>query len=380
MVLLDYLKWRNDVSFSVSPFNDVDNVILSYLSYMDFGELFSEQNMIYSIEETFKLFCEKHSLEEVRENKIFIERAPLLLEDMVLGDRFRGTKIGYYKEDFEKETVKQFAAVVFILPDGRNYVSFRGTDSTITGWKEDFLMSCSSDTEGAKEAVTYLNDVSKLLEGDLMIGGHSKGGNFAMYAASFCDEIIKERIIKVYNNDGPGFRDEIINSEEYKKALPKICSIVPQTSIIGQLLSNEAKQKTIKSNTNGIFQHDAMTWEVEKDKFVDCELDDFSKFVKSALGTWLEELDDETRESVVSTVFSMIEDTGAETFGELSDSLFKNAEIIIKGLVNLPKEKRDELMSALGSLVQISSKNIFDKIPKIQFSNPFSVDQIGNVE
>ena len=241
-------------------------------------------------------------------------------------------------------------------------------------------MSCSSDTEGAKEAVTYLNDVSKLLEGDLMIGGHSKGGNFAMYAASFCDEIIKERIIKVYNNDGPGFRDEIINSEEYKKALPKICSIVPQTSIIGQLLSNEAKQKTIKSNANGIFQHDAMTWEVEKDRFVDCELDDFSKFVKSALGTWLEELDDETRESVVSTVFSMIEDTGAETFGELSDSLFKNAEVIIKGLVNLPKEKRDELMSALGSLVQISSKNIFDKIPKIQFSNPFSVDQIGNAE
>jgi len=380
MVLLDYLKWRNDVSFSVSPFNDVDNVILSYLSYMDFGELFSEQNRIYTIEETFKLFCEKHSLEEVRENKIFIERAPLLLEDMVIGDRFRGTKIGYYKEDFEKETVKQFAAVVFILPDGRNYVSFRGTDSTITGWKEDFLMSCSSDTEGAKEAVTYLNDVSKLLEGDLMIGGHSKGGNFAMYAASFCDEIIKERIIKVYNNDGPGFRDEIINSEEYKKALPKICCIVPQTSIIGQLLSNEAKQKTIKSNANGIFQHDAMTWEVEKDRFVDCELDDFSKFVKSALGTWLEELDDETRESVVSTVFSMIEDTGAETFGELSDSLFKNAEVIIKGLVNLPKEKRDELMSALGSLVQISSKNIFDKIPKIQFSNPFSVDQIGNAE
>ena len=380
MVLLDYLKWRNDVSFSVSPFNDVDNVILSYLSYMDFGELFSEQNMIYSIEKVFKLFCEKHSLEEVRENKIFIERAPLLLEDMVLGDRFRGTKIGYYKEDFEKETVKQFAAVVFILPDGRNYVSFRGTDSTITGWKEDFLMSCSSDTEGAKEAVTYLNDVSKLLEGDLMIGGHSKGGNFAMYAASFCDEIIKEHIIKVYNNDGPGFRDEIINSEEYKKALPKICCIVPQTSIIGQLLSNEAKQKTIKSNANGIFQHDAMTWEVEKDRFVDCELDDFSKFVKSALGTWLEELDDETRESVVSTVFSMIEDTGAETFGELSDSLFKNAEVIIKGLVNLPKEKRDELMSAFGSLVQISSKNIFDKIPKIQFSNPFSVDQIGNAE
>jgi hypothetical protein len=380
MLLLDYLKWRNDVSFSVSDFNDVDNVILSCLAYMDFGELFSEQNRTYSIEEVFKLFCEKHSLEELKENKMFIERVPLLLEDMVLGDRFKGTKIGYYREDFEKESVKQFAAVVFILPDGRNYISFRGTDSTITGWKEDFLMSCSSDTEGAKEAVTYLNEVSNFLEGDLMIGGHSKGGNFAMYASCFCDESVKERIIKVYNNDGPGFRDEIINTDEYKKALPKICSIVPQTSMIGQLLSNEAEQIVIKSNATGIFQHDAMTWEVEKDKFVDSELDDFSKFVNSALGTWLEELDNETRESVVSTVFTMIEDTGAETFKELGASLFKNAELIIKGLVNLPKEKRDELMTALGSLVQISSKNIFDKIPKIQFSNPFSADQIGNAE
>ena len=118
MVLLDYLKWRNDVSFSVSPFNDVDNVILSYLSYMDFGELFSEQNMIYSIEKVFKLFCEKHSLEEVRENKIFIERAPLLLEDMVLGDRFRGTKIGYYKEDFEKDLLPNVESAHVLTEDG----------------------------------------------------------------------------------------------------------------------------------------------------------------------------------------------------------------------------------------------------------------------
>ena len=357
MVLLDYLKWRNDVSLSVASFNDIDNVILSCLSYIDFGELFSEHNRMYSIEDVFKIFCEKHSFEKVRETKEFIERVPLLLEDMVVGD---------------KETIKQFAAVVFILPDGTNYVSFRGTDSTITGWKEDFLMSCSSDTEGAKEAVCYLNDVAYFIEGDLILGGHSKGGNFAMYASIFCDEEVKDRIVKVYNNDGPGFRDEIINTDEYKRAIPKICNIIPQTSIIGQLLSNDGQIKTIKSNAIGIFQHDAMTWEVTKDKFVYCELDDFSKFIKASLGTWLEELDDETRQSVVSTVFSMIEETETETFKEFGDSLFKNSKIILKELVNLPKEKREELMTAMGSLAQISGRAVFDKIPKIQLNNPFS--------
>ena len=372
MALLDYLKWRNDVSFDVSSFNDVDNVILSCLAYTDFGELFSEHNKIYSIEETFKLFCEKHSLQEVRESKQFLERVPLLFEDMVVGDRYKGTRIGYYKDVLEKETIKQFAAVVFFLPDGTNYIAFRGTDSTITGWKEDFLMSCSSDTEGAKEAVAYLNDVAKNIDGDLILGGHSKGGNFAMYASIFCDEEVKERITKVYNNDGPGFRDEIIYTDEYKKAVPKICNIIPQTSIIGQLLSNYGKYTIIKSNATGIFQHDALTWEPTKDRFISSELDDFSKFVKVALGTWLKELDDETRQSVVSTVFSMIEETEAETFKEFGDSLFKNSKIILKELVNLPKEKREELMTAMGSLAQISGKAVFDKIPKIQLNNPFS--------
>ena len=150
MELLDYLKWRNDVSLSVSSFNDVDNVILSYISYIDFGKLFPERGKIYSIEEIFEAYCEKYSLDEVKENGQFTARAPLLLEQMVKGERFKGTRIGYYKDVLDKEMVKQFCAVTFFLPDGTNYIAFRGTDSTITGWKEDFLMSCMSDSEGAK--------------------------------------------------------------------------------------------------------------------------------------------------------------------------------------------------------------------------------------
>ena len=365
MELMDYIEWRNDVSFRAAPFNEIDNVILSYLVYADFGELLHEPKRHVSIETCLKRFCEKHDMAEVRESKHFIERAPLLLEEMVRGARFRGTKVVHFREVFDKEKVQQFAALVFLLPDGTKYVSFRGTDLSITGWKEDFLMSFTAETEGAKEAVSYLNEVAACVEGDLILGGHSKGGNFAMFAAAFCDDAVKERILKVYNNDGPGFREEIVRSAAYRELLPKITNIVPQTSIIGRLLSNEAAHTVVKSTAAGIFQHDVTTWEVTKDKFVRAEPDAFSDFVEKSLGTWLETMDDEARKSLVETVFSMIEMTEAETFAEFGENLFKNTGFIIKGLGRLPKEKRSELTAALGGLAEAGRATVLDKMPKL---------------
>ena len=365
MELFDYLKWRNDVSLRAAPFNEIDNVLLSYLAYADFGELLQEEKRHVSIETCLKRFCEKHDLANVRESKHFIERAPLLLEEMVRGARFRGTKVAHFREVFDKEKVQQFAALVFLLPDGTKYISFRGTDSSITGWKEDFLMSITAETEGAKEAVSYLNDVAASVDGDFILGGHSKGGNFAMYAAAFCEDAVKGRIRKVYNNDGPGFREEIVRSAAYRELLPKITNIVPQTSIIGHLLSNEAAHTVVKSAAAGIFQHDVTTWEVTKDKFVRAEPDAFSDFVEKSLGTWLETMDDEARKSLVETVFSMIEMTEAETFAEFGENLFKNTGRIMKGLGRLPKEKRSELTAALGGLAEAGRATVLDKIPKI---------------
>lgn len=365
MELMDYIEWRNDVSFRAAPFNEIDNVLLSYLAYADFGELLHEPKRHVSIETCLKRFCEKHDLANVRDSKHFIERAPLLLEEMVRGARFRGTKVVHFREVFDKEKVQQFAALVFLLPDGTRYVSFRGTDLSITGWKEDFLMSFTAETEGAKEAVSYINDVAASVDGDFILGGHSKGGNFAMYAAAFCEDAVKGRIRKVYNNDGPGFREEIVRSAAYRALLPKITNIVPQTSIIGRLLSNEAAHTVVKSTAAGIFQHDVTTWEVTKDKFVRAEPDAFSDFVEKSLGTWLETMDDEARKSLVETVFSMIEMTEAETFAEFGENLFKNTGLIIKGLGRLPKEKRSELTAALGGLAEAGRATVLDKIPKI---------------
>ena len=362
MELLDYLQWRNDVPLSVFPFNEVDNVIFSYLSYIDFRDLREDWNGFFDLKELFQDFCEKHSLEEIQTTGEFTERAPLLLQEMMAGERFSATKVGYYAEDFDKNQVKQFAALVFLLPDGRNYISFRGTDKTITGWKEDFLMSCRTETAGAKEAVAYFNKIAPVLEGELILGGHSKGGNFAMYAAAFCEAEYKERIVHVYNNDGPGFREEVIQSPEFQELLPKIITIAPQSSIIGQLLSNPAEQHVIHSTAKGILQHDAMTWEAEKDTLVSSELDELSEYTKTTLGSWLESMDDETRESLCTTAFSLIESTKSETFIEFSGNLMKNMETIWKEMGKLPEEKKKEIMNALSNLMESSKQAAVSQI------------------
>ena len=362
MELLDYLQWRNDVPLSVSPFNEVDNVIFSYLSYIDFRDLKEDWKGFFDLKDLFRDFCEKHSLEEIETTGEFTERAPLLLKEMMEGERFSATKAGYSAEDFDKDKVKQFAALVFLLPDGRNYISFRGTDKTIIGWKEDFLMSCQSETAGAKEAVAYFNKIAPVLEGELILGGHSKGGNFAMYAAAFCEAEYKERIVQVYNNDGPGFREEVIQTPEFQEILPKISTIAPQSSIIGQLLSNPAKQHVIHSTAKGILQHDAMTWEAEKDSLVSSELDELSEYTKTTLGSWLESMDDETRESLCTTAFSLIESTKSETFIEFSGNLMKNMETIWKEMGKLPEDKKKEIRDALANLMESSKKSALQQM------------------
>ena len=345
MELLDYLAWRNDVPLSISPFNEVDNVIFSYLSYIDFRDLKEDWKGFFDLRDLFRDFCEKHSLEEIETTGEFTERAPLLLKEMMEGERFSATKVGYYAEDFDKD-----------------YISFRGTDKTITGWKEDFLMSCQSETAGAKEAVEYFNKTAPVLEGELILGGHSKGGNFAMYAAAFCEAEYKERIVQVYNNDGPGFREEVIQSPEFHEILPKISTVAPQSSIIGQLLSNPAKQHVIHSTAKGILQHDAMTWEAEKDSLVSSELDELSEYTKTTLGSWLESMDDETRESLCTTAFSLIESTKSETFIEFSGNLMKNMETIWKEMGKLPEEKKKEIMNALSNLMESSKQAAVSQI------------------
>ena len=63
----EYLDWRGDVPFSLDPFNDVDNLILSELAYTDFEGIVPPlgSGESISLREAYAAFYQRHTREEI---------------------------------------------------------------------------------------------------------------------------------------------------------------------------------------------------------------------------------------------------------------------------------------------------------------------------
>lgn len=348
--IIDYLEWRGDIPFSLDPFNEVDNLILSMLAYAHFDEIVPSSGPAVSLAVVHREFFARHNRDELLKSNAVTDKASLLMDYMVTGARFESMKLGGYINEIDDGKAAQISAVIFYLPDDSVYIAYRGTDNSLTGWREDFNLSFLNETAGQQRAIDYLNEMIPHTEGTIRVGGHSKGGNFAVYAASFCEH--PGRIETIYSNDGPGFRDEILKTPEYRDSISKTVCIIPDTSIIGLLLSSEAEKTVIKSTALGIAQHDAFSWSVQRNRFERAELSETGKIIDQMMDSWIEKMDDEVRCSFTETVFSIFEATGKDTFHEISQGKLKNAELILSALLKLPKEKQKELLRLSGQLVQ----------------------------
>lgn len=356
--IFDYLDWRGDVPFSVDPFNEADNLILSELAYTKFGSIVPSDGTEISLQDAFRAFFSQHTREELLAEKSFTAKAPLLMEGMLSGSRFRDLTISRYVDEFDQQEGLQLSAVTFALPIGCRYIAFRGTDGTLVGWKEDFDISFLPETAGQKRAVQYLNQVGACSKEALIVGGHSKGGNLAIYASAFCNPDIQDRILIVFSNDGPGFRQEIIDSEGYSRIVGKTIQIVPDTSVIGQLLSSLSPRRVIKSSASGILQHDGFTWQVQRNHFEEAPMSSSGELIGQTLGGWLEQMDDKTRESFTDTVFSLFESTGNDTFSEISSQKLKSTGAIVSAGLGMPKDKAQELLRIIGQLGRSGGKTV----------------------
>ena len=206
----------------------------------------------------------------------------------------------------------QFAAVEIDTSDGTAFISFRGTDDTIIGWKEDFNLSYMT-VPSENEATLYLKDVTEGREETVRIGGHSKGGHLAIYAAMTADPEISSRIEKVYSFDGPGFNHEAMESEKFRSVQPKIIKIIPETSIIGRLLENSTEPVVVKSTELGIMQHDPKSWQLEGKRFETCaSTDKISDAFDETMSIWLGEMSFDDRKVFVDELFSVFEASGCE--------------------------------------------------------------------
>lgn len=349
--IFDYLKWRGDVPFSADPFNEADGLVLAMLAYTDFDGILNDSFRTLSVRSADRRYFETHSRIEAYRSDSHQLRSPLLMEGMLSGERFGDVKFTKYLDAISADKGMQISAFTCLLNDGSAYVSFRGTDNTVIGWKEDFNMSYLPDTEGQQAAVRYLDGVAARVKGPLRVGGHSKGGNFAVYAAAFCSKEVQDRILKVYTYDGPGFRDEVMSREPFGRILPKVVSIVPDTSVVGMLLTSSAKHMVVKSSEKGLAQHDALTWQLERNRFVVTELTPTGELIRDAQKDWLSKIDDESREAFVNTLFTLFESTGMDTFNEMKENRLKTAERVFYTLKDLPRERQKELLVILEELL-----------------------------
>ena len=351
--VFDYLHWRCDVPFSAAPFNDVDNLILSELVYADFGGVVPDDGRALSLAEARDRFFALHERAEIeaRTAYSYTAPAPFLMDDMLAGARFRDLRLCAYEALTDKDNAVQFAAVTFLLPDGTAYVAYRGTDGTVVGWKEDMILSYRSGTVGQLRAADYLARVAVLTDLPLRVGGHSKGGNFAVYAAALASPATQDRITRIWSNDGPGFREEVRCLEGYLRVQPKCVSIVPDTSVIGLLLESDCLCKVIKSTASGLVQHDGFTWECGPTGFLLAEQTRKGAYLEKAVDHWVARQDDATLRSLVDSLFTVFEATGEETFHSMAARKMRTAELMMAAFRALPKEKQRELLAATGKLV-----------------------------
>ncbi len=363
--IVDYLDWRGDLTWSRSPFNDVDSLLLCTLTYTDLEGvipgLASDETV--SLSEAATRYFEIHTEEEIRARTGFTSQVPLqILRQMADSARFRRVRLGGYFNLVDEKSEAQISAVTFHLGDGSLFISYRGTDNSLAGWKEDFNMSFTDRTPGQQMAVSYLNHLMRQFNGPVRIGGHSKGGNFAMYAAAFCEEQFKERIVRVWNLDGPGFSQEIANSPQMASVWERIVNIVPEGSIFGLMLDNPVPRRVIVSSRSGIWQHDTLSWQVLGTGLVEASgLSDASLYFERTIRDWVGRLSPLERKTFVDTVFNLAGSGDNKKLSDIDTSLKGYGEIL-KGIAALPKERQHVLRTTLTALVKSGAENLSQPI------------------
>ena len=313
--MLDYIAWRGDLSFSSSAPNEVDALIFSTLSYIPFrGSVERNPEKPVLLRQAAREFFDIPDPEGYIRTQNDLE----LLKAAGESQRFGNIRIAEYRKIFIKERDTQFAAVTFLLDDGSIFISFRGTDNTLVGWKEDFSMCFRREIPSQKLAKQYLQDVLMDHSGPVRVSGHSKGGNVAVYAVSQSVPVIRERILEVYNQDGPGFSEAFLEDPGYRQILPILHTQVPQSSVIGMILNRAEPIAIVKSNQSGIMQHDPFSWEVQGNRLVAVDsLSGNSIFLQLTIKNWLLGMDMETRVRMVNMLFDLLTSGDVEVTGDL---------------------------------------------------------------
>ena len=319
--LNDYIKWRGDLSFQQVPLNEVDSLIFALLSYVEYKEIVPETFSLDGISlqsAANGFFARNPDIKKISIGLIVPKEIIRLLWAVKGSRRFRQTKMSAYVNRIDLDAQMQFSAVTFLLETGETVVTFRGTDDTIIGWKEDFNMSFMDVVPAQRYAERYLSEIAKRVKGNIFVTGHSKGGNLAVYSAIHSDKEVQNKLLGVWNHDGPGFRDNILYDSDYLDVKSKIKTLLPQSSLVGMLLEHEEDYMVVKSRQKGFLQHNGLSWEVMGSSFVRVKhISAESKRNDKTLKKWVECLTLEQREQLIEALYRILSSDNALTLTDL---------------------------------------------------------------
>ena len=358
--IIDYLKEYADVSLKDEPMNDVDSLVLCQFSYLKFDglvPLVTENGRSVSLQQLY----EHSDYEKLYGDERYEKENRALFEAMRKCVRFRNMKLNCYiniieaQADFET----QFSAVTFLLEDGTMYVAFRGTDETMVGWKEDFNMAFLSPVPGQEFAVKYLNMVTARLPRDFYVGGHSKGGNLAVYAAMNCYPQARDRIRKIYSMDGTGFRPEVLEKCDFGQIEERTCKILPHSSLVGMLFEKDIRYQVVESRTFGLAQHNPFTWLVKDGHFVTVsDIYESRRFMDDTLNEWILSLDEQSLRTFVDTLFQILAASESDNLIDFTANLKRSMTGILGAMKDLDEDTQKGLRQAVKALFEIGGLRI----------------------
>lgn len=356
--IIDYMDWRGDITFEQSGLNEVDGLIFSQLAYIPFDGLLESGFSEYrTIEDIGSAFFSVYSEDIIDTWTDLLKNCCLVLKKMMETDRFRKLLLFNYCSEFDPEESKQFAAVTINLSDDTCYIAFRGTDDSIAGWEEDFKACYMMPVPAQSKAAEYVRYVLDNYNGKIYIGGHSKGGNLAVYASMVEGYKDKERIIRVQNYDGPGFLQEYVESEGYRKIVDIVDSYTPKASIVGMIMFREDESVIVESSEKGFMQHTGISWQILGKHFQTADsYENFSMVFSKANKIWINEISMEERELFIEIVFKVLK-SGFDTVTGLKEGFFNTATTILKSYNNVDKETRKMIRKIIGQIIKLSTSS-----------------------
>ncbi|MGN1343869.1 MAG: Mbeg1-like protein [Traorella sp.] len=353
--IIDYLKWRGDLDFNVDPFNAIDSLVLSRLVYIRWEYILKKDETI-SIEEAYERFSK---LDMSRIHNL-ADDDPYLFYWIAHSERFKRCLVSDFVNEINDYDDMQFCALTIHLNPSIHYVAYRGTDNTLIGWKEDFTMSFQPNVPAQKQALKYLREISKKYSGKLRVGGHSKGGNLAMFASLFSIKAVQKRILSIDNFDGPGLSLELYQRIMYSELYKKVKVYCPQKSIFGRMLYHDDQNRIlILSCGKGVYQHDLYTWQVMNNQFIYTDkFDTESEVIDAALKEFLEKVPPKQRKQTIDIVFEVLESTDEDTFKDLTSNWLKNSSSLIKSVSAIEPENRKVVLDSAKTLLML----VFDEL------------------